>query len=884
MTRHKKKRTAHQPLEAARPVNERGATNATSITVDEFTREAELRRSEGNWAGLLELGAMPISAFAGQDQEHAHVPLLLCKLRGLTQQKEWYSVSRDVSPAELLEILEELRRRVPDFHLMPEFEFYYSLGPYEVKGLTRALDVTVQAFARHPSATLLRHLRRVVLRLHAMQGNDWEQDYTEEERVALGGLPALLPIFRDACRVLEQAGASEEALLARIFRLDATSLDVAPDEVEALVAEIRALPTPGIARLYAPDMDSGQPSLSEHRLTALAWAFLVDVAHTGRDGWGELDARYPDRLGFGLCDGLKLLVKAAISTGEEADRLLIAGVTRLCAQPDDVRDESVPPYLYLSGDATEALECGFSLASIPDFVLRLIEHAPTTLQRGDALLTLYHVLAANNQYALIGEYADTPVALPELDWLAQQSLSFACLLASVAPTDGQRAFFAVQSLRRYIEHGEAYPGPPVLDWRTTERELSVDEPTANRILAEMERVHELRALMDDTHRKRWHDIVAPVLAAAAEAYADLGASPAYQVAQALRDDLLDTAPLVLAQLEYKVGATAHAFMSYGNCFGGPNQTPAASAMLALIQQATTSESLRHFQAVLTEGPWASTHAAATAPLVQSVRKRLSECEKQEQFEKTALARWPALSAQARKVLAVLDTVTSFGNFEELGTYAGMSGEWADRHYRRLLADGMIFETGNSYRLNPHIRPLVAQESRHTVISKIIRSGGTSAAVKQVFNSEREHTIYRAMVQLCPNHLVFPNCSLQSIFSYERMKEMVTSEEFSYYLMASVDLVVVSTTTYLPLLAIEVDSIYHDTEKQLERDGKKDRIFEAGGVPLMRLRPVGSPSPDTIRSQVAEHMEELVRSVRQDMPGYRQAFALLEDLTGLGIGG
>jgi hypothetical protein len=880
VTRHKKKRTAPQPLEPAGPVNERDATSATSITVDEFTREAERRRRVGNWAGLLELGAVPISAFARQDQEHAHVPLLLCKLRGLTQQKEWYAVSRDVSPTELLEILEELRRRVPDFHLKPEFEFYYCLDPYGVKGMTRALDVTVHAFAQHPRATLLRHLRRVVLRLHAMLGDDWEQDFTDEERLALDGLPPLLPIFQDACRVLEQTGASEEALLARIFRLDATSLDVAPDEVEALVAEIRSLPTPEIARLDAPNMVSGPRG----SLTALAWAFLVDVAHTGRDGWGGLEARYPDRLGFGLCDGLKLLVKAAISTGEEADRLLIAGVTRLCAQPDDVRDESVPPYLYLSGDATEVLECGFSLASIPDFVLRLIEHAPATLQRGDALLTLYHVLVANNQYALIGEYADTPVVLPELDWLAEQSLSFACLLASVAPTDGQRAFFAIQSLRRYIERGEAYPRPPVLDWKTTERELPVDEPTANRILAEMERVPELRALMDDSHRKRWHDLVAPVLAAAAEAYADLGASPAYQVAQALRDDLLDTDPLVLAQLEYKVGDTAQAFMSYGNCFGGPNQATAASAMRALIQQATTSESLRHFQSVLTEGPWASTHAAATAPLVQSVRKRLSECEKQEQFEKTALARWPALSPQARKVLTVLDTVKSFANFEELGTYAGMSGEWADRHYGRLLADGMIFETGNSYRLNPHIRPLVAQESRHTVISKIIRSGGTSAAVKQVFNSEREHTIYRAMVQLCPNHLVFPNCSLQSIFSYERMKEMVTSKEFSYYLMASVDLVVVSTTTYVPLLAIEVDSVYHDTEKQLKRDGKKNRIFEAGGVPLMRLRPVGSPSADTIRSQVAEHMEELVRSVRQDMPGYRQAVALLEDLTGLGIGG
>ncbi|WP_404990022.1 DUF2726 domain-containing protein [Burkholderia cenocepacia] len=59
--------------------------------------------------------------------------------------------------------------------------------------------------------------------------------------------------------------------------------------------------------------------------------------------------------------------------------------------------------------------------------------------------------------------------------------------------------------------------------------------------------------------------------------------------------------------------------------------------------------------------------------------------------------------------------------------------------------------------------------------------------------------------------------------------------------------VVSTTTCLPLLAIEVDSIYHDTEKQLARDQRKDRIFEVGGVPLLRLRPLGSPSAETVRS-------------------------------------
>jgi hypothetical protein len=49
---------------------------------------------------------------------------------------------------------------------------------------------------------------------------------------------------------------------------------------------------------------------------------------------------------------------------------------------------------------------------------------------------------------------------------------------------------------------------------------------------------------------------------------------------------------------------------------------------------------------------------------------------------------------------------------------------------------------------------------------------------------------------------------------------------------------------------------------------------------MRLRPVGSPSENTIRAQVAKHVDELVRSLRADLPGYDQARGLLEDLSGV----
>ena len=117
-------------------------------------------------------------------------------------------------------------------------------------------------------------------------------------------------------------------------------------------------------------------------------------------------------------------------------------------------------------------------------------------------------------------------------------------------------------------------------------------------------------------------------------------------------------------------------------------------------------------------------------------------------------------------------------------------------------------------------------------------------------------------------------------SYERMKELVSEDDFGYYLRASVDIVVVSSTTFLPMLAIEVDSVWHDTERQQKNDDKKDRLFAAAGVPFMRLRPVGSPSENTVRVQVAEHVDELVRSLRADLPGYDQTRGLLEDLSGI----
>ncbi len=310
---------------------------------------------------------------------------------------------------------------------------------------------------------------------------------------------------------------------------------------------------------------------------------------------------------------------------------------------------------------------------------------------------------------------------------------------------------------------------------------------------------------------------------------------------------------------------------------GAHKAWAAKNLQGLLNKLTELADVEAAIDLLNEAEFADDQEPNRAALLSTAYSKRSALEQKEQYARTAVNRWPKLTQPARQILSVLDQIKSYRGFAELGSYAGMDAIWAERHYDKLVETGMVLVGPDGYTINPHIAPLLARENQHAVVGRIVRASGTTA-VKQVFNSQREFTIYQVMVQLCPNHLVFPNCGLQSFMSYERMKELVVDDDFGYYLRASVDILVVSSTTYLPLLAIEVDSIWHDTERQKKNDGKKDRLFATAGVPFLRLQPVGNPSESVIRGQVAEHLDDLVRTLREDMPGYDQARALLTDLS------
>lgn len=255
-------------------------------------------------------------------------------------------------------------------------------------------------------------------------------------------------------------------------------------------------------------------------------------------------------------------------------------------------------------------------------------------------------------------------------------------------------------------------------------------------------------------------------------------------------------------------------------------------------------------------------------LKQVVEQKVREKQKQDDFLRTAADRWSTLDRFKKQLLSALVSISGFDSWGHLSKLSGIGEEYLRGHWNKLIEQGMLIrnkngirgESGERYVINEHILHLIKREQSHSVVTKIIRSEA-SIAFKPIFNSKSEYTIYNFLIGLFPNHLVFPNMALQSIFQYERMKELLDSKEFQYYLMSHVDFCITSTANYLPIIAFELDSDYHDLKSQKERDVRKDRIFQIGGVSLLRLRIFGNPTEQAIRQDLIKAVRELGESIR-----------------------
>ncbi len=194
-------------------------------------------------------------------------------------------------------------------------------------------------------------------------------------------------------------------------------------------------------------------------------------------------------------------------------------------------------------------------------------------------------------------------------------------------------------------------------------------------------------------------------------------------------------------------------------------------------------------------------------------------------------------------------------------------DWAfEGHWKKLVSWGMILEDGKrSVSLHPLVEtyleqgwPVAFGSSMKTVVIN------PSAGSLTKFNSKQEYKLYTVLLEMFHGQLVFPNMALQSIFSYAKMKEVLTKEEFNYYMVSSVDICITRTTSYYPLVAFEVDGPHHEDEERQRKDALKNQIFEKGGLGLIRLQIGYQPlSTQEVWKDVREKINQALYTWRSD---------------------
>ena len=716
--------------------------------------------------------------------------------------------------------------------------------------------------------------------LRAQDGLVEELSAADQQRLA--ALPDLTLALSEAYAAAEQGGALDEEgrALVNVLRLDLDLMMADPWDYARVVDALLRLPSPSESALVALAKNESSGS-AQRRLTPRAWAFMWMLEHTSGVGFVELLQRFPDPFACDACEGLRRVLCALSAAPADVDKHLSLAVCALMRFADDGAHWFGEQLTMTLGEGVREIyvgPAGLHMASVGDLLLRLYEHSPEDFSRRAELESLYRIFTASAQYSPLEDEDHSDQDMPGLAWLCEQSISFQFAAAYVIQGVAGRMRLLLDALRRTTSAGV----PPPQNYYSGDLDgEDLDEPEAGPLLDALEQLAAVRSQMDEKTQRMWLEVAGDIFNALSK-LGDKVRTLLLPLARDFSDDLLEKEHAFrLAYLEQVVGAPDDALHYYLIDVDTAENLPEVGVKNAKLLWARSDdlEQIQGFVDKLQDEAKTSSRADVVKQLLTDAKARLTTLNKRDQFERTAVSRWPSLTAPARKLLSVFASIKSYNGLAEVAEYAGMDLTWAVRHYNKLVELGMLLVTDNTFRINPHIAPLLERESQHAVIGRIVRSQGTSA-VKQVFNSQREFTIYQVLVQLCPNHLVFPNCSLQSVMSYEHMKELVSEDDFGYYLRASVDIVVVSSTTYLPMLTIEVDSVWHDTERQQRNDGKKDRLFAAAGIPFMRLRPVGSPSENTIRAQVAEHVDELVGSLRADLPGYDQARGLLQDLSGV----
>lgn len=130
------------------------------------------------------------------------------------------------------------------------------------------------------------------------------------------------------------------------------------------------------------------------------------------------------------------------------------------------------------------------------------------------------------------------------------------------------------------------------------------------------------------------------------------------------------------------------------------------------------------------------------------------------------------------------------------------------------------------------------------------------ARKSMFNSYQESEFFIALKRVFDTYQVYPNVALSNIIQYDLIKDNLTQSERNFFFKSSIDFAVFEPfKNYYPIYFFELDSVYHDTKEQKEKDKIKDKIFSLSNSKLYRIR-----KKDKTVGEM--EFEEIIREIRE----------------------
>lgn len=135
------------------------------------------------------------------------------------------------------------------------------------------------------------------------------------------------------------------------------------------------------------------------------------------------------------------------------------------------------------------------------------------------------------------------------------------------------------------------------------------------------------------------------------------------------------------------------------------------------------------------------------------------------------------------------------------------------------------------------QPKVVKHSQHRTIQVTVnREVESTDRTISLFKSKQEYEFYRAVRDVYSTYLVFPNVAISALVDFEQIKHFLDQNERNYFFKALVDCVVFDAeNAFKPFKMLEIDSEYHDSAEQQDKDRMKDKIIAKAGQKLLRVR-------------------------------------------------